>query len=131
VHGVVSYTKYHELMGTVDIALAPWPYNGATTVMDCLWNGVPVVSMAGGETFSTRLGCSVLAAAGLSELIAADARDYVRTASELASDVARLAALRPTLRQKLERSPLRDFRGFTKGLESAYRGMWSDWCSAG
>jgi len=131
VHGVVSYTKYHELMGTVDIALAPWPYNGATTVMDCLWNGVPVVSMAGGETFSTRLGCSVLAAAGLSELIAADARDYVRTASELASDVARLAALRPTLRQKLERSPLRDFRGFTKGLESAYRGMWSDWCGAG
>ena len=128
VQGLVSYTKYHELMGAVDIALAPWPYNGATTVMDCLWNGLPVVSMAGGETFHTRLGCSVLAAAGLPELIAADAQDYVRIAVELVADVSRLAALRPTLRQKLERSPLRDFRGFTKGLESAYRSMWKAWC---
>jgi predicted O-linked N-acetylglucosamine transferase (SPINDLY family) len=129
VHGVVSYTKYHELMGAADIALAPWPYNGATTVMDCLWNGLPVVSMTGGETFSTRLGCSVLATAGLPELIAADAQDYVRIAAELASDVPRLAALRPTLRQKIERSPLRDFRGFTRGLESAYRSMWKAWCA--
>ena len=24
-HGVVSYPKYHELIGTTDIALAPWP----------------------------------------------------------------------------------------------------------
>jgi len=99
--------------------------------MDCLWNGLPVISMAGRETFSTRLGCSVLAAAGLPELIATDAQDYVRIATELASDVPRLAALRPTLRQKLERSPLRDFRGFTRALESAYRKMWSDWCNSG
>jgi predicted O-linked N-acetylglucosamine transferase (SPINDLY family) len=70
----------------------------------------------------------VLAAAGLPELIAADAQDYVRIAVELAADVSRIAALRPTLRQKLERSPLRDFRGFTKGLESAYRSMWKAWC---
>lgn len=128
VHGVVSYPRYHELIGAVDIALAPWPYNGATTAMDCLWNGVPVVSMAGGETFGTRLGCSVLAAAGLPELIAAGAQDYVRVAAALASDLSRLSALRQTLRQKLERSPLRDFRGFTKGLESAYRSMWKAWC---
>ena len=130
VHGVVSYAKYHELIGSTDIALAPWPYNGATTVLDCLWNGVPVVAKAGGETFSTRLGCSVLAAAGLPELIAADAQDYVRIAAELASDVSRLSALRPTLRQKLEQSPLRDFRGFTRNLESAYRSMWQAWCAA-
>jgi len=91
---------------------------------------VPVVAKAGGETFSTRLGCSVLAAAGLPELIAADAQDYVRIAAELASDVSRLSALRPTLRQKLERSPLRDFPGFTRNLESAYRSMWQAWCAA-
>lgn len=130
VHGVVSYPKYHELIGTTDIALAPWPYNGATTVMDCLWNGVPVVSLAGGETFSTRLGCSALDAAGLPELIAADESEYIRIASELAGDAERLAGLRQTLRQKLEQSPLRDFRGFTRNLESAYRSMWQAWCAA-
>jgi predicted O-linked N-acetylglucosamine transferase (SPINDLY family) len=97
--------------------------------MDCLWNGVPVVSRIGGETFSTRLGCSVLAATGLSELIGADESAYIRIASELAGDAARLAELRQALRQKLEQSPLRDFRGFTNGLESAYRSMWQAWCA--
>jgi predicted O-linked N-acetylglucosamine transferase (SPINDLY family) len=70
----------------------------------------------------------VLAAAGLPELIAADDEDYVRIAAGLASHGDRLSELRQTLRQKLERSPLRDFAGFTRGLESAYRSMWKAWC---
>ena len=130
IHGVVSYEAYHQLMGGVDIGLAPFPYNGATTLMDCAWNGVPVVAKAGGETFTTRLGCSVLAAMGLDELIAADADDYVRIAVGLATAPRRLAELRRTLRQNLEHSPMRDFPGFTGALESAYRSMWRTWCSA-
>ncbi|HEX9431395.1 MAG TPA: tetratricopeptide repeat protein [Burkholderiales bacterium] len=130
IHSVVPYQKYNELLGEVDIALAPFPYNGATTVMDCLWNGLPVVAKAGAETFTTRLGCSVLAAMGLSEWIAADDDDYIRIATGLAADAPRLAELRRTLRQKLERSPMRDFAGFTRELESAYRAMWQSWCAA-
>ena len=130
IHGVVSYEAYHRLMGGVDIGLAPFPYNGATTLMDCAWNGVPVIAKVGGETFTTRLGCSVLAALGLEELIAADEDDYVRIAVGLASAPSRLSGLRQTLRQKLERSPMRDFAGFTAALESAYRAMWQAWCSA-
>jgi predicted O-linked N-acetylglucosamine transferase (SPINDLY family) len=129
IHGVVPYEKYHELMGAVDIALAPFPYNGATTVMDCLWNGLPVVAKAGGETFTTRLGCSVLDTMGLAELIGADEDDYVRIAAGLASDLPRLSELRRTLRERLERSPMRDFRGFTRDIESAYRAMWKSWCA--
>ncbi len=129
IHGVVPFQKYNELIGAVDIALAPFPYNGATTLMDCLWNGLPVVAKAGGETFTTRLGCSVLATMGLSELIAADEDEYIRIAAGLASDAPRLSELRRTLRQKLERSPMRDFPGFTRELESAYRNMWKSWCA--
>jgi predicted O-linked N-acetylglucosamine transferase (SPINDLY family) len=128
VHGVVSYQRYNELMGAVDIALAPFPYNGATTVMDCLWNGLPVVAKAGRETFTTRLGCSVLAAMGLSEWIGASEDEYIRIAARFAADPAGVAELRRTLRQRLERSPMRDFRGFTRELESAYREMWKNWC---
>src|SRR5574341_341130 len=129
IHGVVAYQRYNELMGAVDIALAPFPYNGATTVMDCLWNGLPVVAKAGRETFTTRLGCSVLATLGLSEWIAADEDEYIRIAARFAADPAALSELRRTLRQRLERSPMRDFRGFTRELESAYREMWKGWCA--
>ena len=130
VHGLVSYQTYNELMGTVDIALAPYPYNGATTVMDCLWNGLPVVAKEGGEIFCSRLGCSVLTEMGLSELIARDEDEYIRIAVELASAVPELADLRQILRQRLELSPMRDFSGFTAGLELAYRSMWKDWCTS-
>jgi predicted O-linked N-acetylglucosamine transferase (SPINDLY family) len=129
IHGVVPYQKYNELMGEVDIALAPFPYNGATTVMDCLWNGLPVVAKAGAETFTTRLGCSVLASMGLAELIGADDEGYLRIAAGLAADAPRLAELRRTLRERLERSPMRDFAGFTRELEYAYRAMWKRWCA--
>jgi predicted O-linked N-acetylglucosamine transferase (SPINDLY family) len=129
IHSVVTYQRYNELMGAVDIALAPFPYNGATTVMDCVWNGLPVVAKAGRETFTTRLGCSVLAAMGLSEWIAADEDEYIRIAERLSSDLPRLSELRRTLRPRLERSPMRDFRGFTRELESAYREMWQGWCA--
>ena len=82
-----------------------------------------------GKLIYMAIALAVLCALLICLLIAADAQDYVRIAVELAADVSRLAALRPTLRQKLERSPLRDFRGFTKGLESAYRSMWQAWCA--
>jgi len=130
IEGVVPLQRYHELMGTVDIALAPFPYNGATTVMDSLWNGLPVVAKAGGETFTTRLGCNVLHLLGLDDCIAADEDEYIRIAARLAADAPRLAELRRTLRERLERSPLRDFRAFTRELEAAYRAMWKDWCQA-
>lgn len=127
-HDVVSYQKYHELMGGVDIALAPFPYNGATTMLDCLWNGLPVVAMQGKETFYSRMGDSLLGELGLSRLLAADGDDYVRIAAALAGDPAALEAWRASLRQQLEQSPMRDFRGFTRELEAAYRELWADWC---
>jgi protein O-GlcNAc transferase len=129
-HTMVSIQKYHELLRTVDVALAPFPYNGTTTMLDCLWNGVPVIAKEGAETFYSRMACSILSELGLSGLIAPDADEYVRIATDLASDVQRMDELRRNLRRKLEHSPLRDFAGFTEGLESAYRLMWRNWCAA-
>ena len=129
IHGLVSYQRYNELMGTVDLALAPFPYNGATTMMDCLWNGLPVVAKEGGETFCSRLGCSVLAQLGLSGLIARDDDEYIRIAIELTSNMEALSSLRGSLREKMNQSPMRDFDGFTRGLEDAYRAMWRNWCA--
>jgi predicted O-linked N-acetylglucosamine transferase (SPINDLY family) len=40
----------------------------------------------------------------------------------------RLAEWRSTLRERMETSPLMDAPRFARQIESAYRGMWREWC---
>jgi predicted O-linked N-acetylglucosamine transferase (SPINDLY family) len=115
-------TLYHAL----DIALDPFPYNGVTTTCDALWMGVPVISPAGGMSAS-RQGVRFLRNVGLDELLAESLEDYVRIASDLASDLARLADLRSGLRERMIRSPLTDAPRLTRDLEAAYRALWEQW----
>ena len=39
-----------------------------------------------------------------------------------------LAALRSGLRDRMRRSPLLDAQGFTRKVETAFQGMWLEWC---
>lgn len=111
------------LYSKVDIALDPFPYNGTTTTCEALWMGVPVLTLAGNR-HSARVGTSLLSQAGLSELVADSAEDYVQRAVALAGDQDRLVSLRGSLRQCMRNSPLLDHAGFTRRLEQAYREMW-------
>jgi predicted O-linked N-acetylglucosamine transferase (SPINDLY family) len=116
--------------GAVDIALDSAPYCGTTTTCEALWMGVPVVSLAGTSHVS-RVGASLLAAAGHPEWCCHTPEDYVRTAASLAGDLHRLARVRAGLRQAVAASPLTDVTGFTRSLEAAYRDMvreTSAWC---
>jgi predicted O-linked N-acetylglucosamine transferase (SPINDLY family) len=61
--------------------------------------GVPVVTLRG-ERHAARVGASLLGQAGLPDLIAGAAEDYVAIASALASDPERLASLRSSLRRR-------------------------------
>ena len=70
------------------------------------------------------MGAGILKDAGLPELIARDGEQYLRIALALASDPARLAALRTGLRARLQASALLDAAGFARGMESAYHRMW-------
>ncbi len=120
--------QYLELISRLDIALDPFPFNGHTTTCDCLWQGVPVVTLSG-ETYVSRFGGSGLATLGLEELIARTREQYVQMAVALAQDQSRLEAYRGTLRQRMAVSPLLDFETFTRNLEDAYRRMWTEWCA--
>lgn len=123
----VSLQDYFNRLNSVDVALDTMPYSGGTTTCDALWMGVPVVT-APGTRPSSRSTASILATAGLAEWIASGHEDYVRRAVEFASDTARLAGLRVSLRERLRRSPLMDEAEFVRDLEGAYRGMWRAWC---
>jgi predicted O-linked N-acetylglucosamine transferase (SPINDLY family) len=120
--------QHLETYAHVDVALDPFPYNGATTTCEALWMGVPVVVLEG-ERHAARVGVSILSQAGLPELVARTGEDYVRIAAELACDTARLEQLRRTLRARVAASPLGDAKTFTRNLEAVYRDMWRSFCA--
>lgn len=106
---------YHQ----VDIALDTFPCNGGTITCAALSMGVPVVSLRGDRRMG-RLGSAILGKVGLGHLVAEDEAGYVAAATALAADLEALAALRSGLGDRMERSPLRDEAGFTRGVEAAY-----------
>jgi predicted O-linked N-acetylglucosamine transferase (SPINDLY family) len=119
--------EYLALYQEIDVRLDTFPYNGHTTSLDCLWMGVPVVTLVG-QTAVGRGGLSILSNVGLPELAADAADQYVRIAVELADDRPRLAELRRTLRDRLQKSPLLDAPRFARNVEAAYRTIWQQWC---
>jgi predicted O-linked N-acetylglucosamine transferase (SPINDLY family) len=117
-----------ELISRLDIALDPFPFNGHTTTCDCLWQGVPVVTLSG-QTYASRFGGSGLTTLEMHDCITRSREEYLEAAVALAADRGRLINYRATLRGRMAASPLCDFRSFTRNLEAAYRRMWRDWCS--
>jgi len=110
------------LYNQVDIALDTWPYNGTTTTCEALWMGVPVVTQAGTH-HASRVGASLLTAAGLKFCVCHSAQEYIQRAIQLACNLPLLQALRGNLRAMLSASPLLDGLGFTRKLERFYDGL--------
>ena len=79
--------------------------------------GVPTVTLVG-EAFFERLSYSNLTNAGLGDLCAFSLEEYVEIATDLASDKARRAELRRTLRQQLRLSPLGDAAAWVRGFQN-------------
>ena len=101
------------LYNQVDISLDTFPLTGGTTTAESLWMGVPVVSLRG-PAFYERLSASILANAGLEDLIADDREGFERIALELAADRPRRVALRAGLRDQIRRSPLGQTEAFAR-----------------
>jgi protein O-GlcNAc transferase len=119
--------EYLRRYGALDLCLDPFPYNGHTSTLDSLWMGVPLITLAG-RTGVGRAGVSVLSNVGLPELIAATPEQYVEIAVAWGGDLARLSALRASLRQRMRASPLMDGAGYAAVVGAAFRRMWEDWC---
>ena len=105
-----------------DLFLDTLPCNAHTTASDALWAGLPVLTCLG-PTFAGRVAASLLTAVGLPELVAPDLAAYEALALQLATDPARLAALRQKLLAQRDSAPLFDTPRFTAHLEKAYLQM--------
>jgi predicted O-linked N-acetylglucosamine transferase (SPINDLY family) len=124
-----SICDHLDAYGRMDLALDPFPYNGCTTTCEALWMGVPVVTLRGDRVVA-RMGASILARVGLTDLVAETSEAYIEKAVALANDLDRLTALRSGLRGRMRASPLCDAQGFARDMEAAYRDMWRRWCNA-
>ena len=114
----VPAARHMALHRLADLFLDTLPYNAHATASDALAAGLPVLTCKGGS-FASRVGASLLNAAGLPELITGNLADYEAVALRLARDPAGLAALRARLStEKLFNTPR-----FIAGLEAAYETM--------
>jgi protein O-GlcNAc transferase len=119
--------QYLAEFHSIDLCLDTLPYSGHTTSLDSFWMGVPVATRVG-RTVVGRSGASQLHNLGLNELAAHSDEQFVKLATDLASDIPRLRELRRTLRDRMLGSPLTGAQSFARGVEAAYRQMWKHWC---
>ena len=120
--------EYLGFYRDVDITLDSFPWTGHTTSCESLWMGVPTITLRG-QTHAGRMVASVMTHAGLADWVAETPDEYVTLAVQWSKNVAKLAALRAGLCEKVRRSKLCDGPGFARQLEEAYRTMWRTWCS--
>ena len=125
----VGLDEYRRSFGEVDIALDPFPFSGATTTLDALWQGVPVLTLPG-PTSCSRSTASMLTELGLTDWVAADPVDFLQRMHRLVGDIDALAALRTSLRARVAGSALVDTPRFICDFEAQLRVAWRAWCDA-
>ncbi|MBX3657853.1 MAG: tetratricopeptide repeat protein [Ramlibacter sp.] len=106
-HPFMPRADYLAWFGQVDLVLDSFPGNGGLSLLDPLWMGVPVVTLAG-PWAGARQGLSVLASLGLAGWSAETLDGFCALACRMAGDPTGLRAHRASLRQRIFESPLVD-----------------------
>ena len=119
-----------EYWKEADIALDPFPYNGATTTLETLFMGVPTVTLLA-DRFSGRMIAGYLTSLGLKELIAEGTEQYIQLAVDLARSPERLVQYRSELRDRLLSAPAGNPVLFAPQWLSAVRDLWVEFCKKG
>ncbi len=124
-----SEATHRANMLIADVVLDTYPYNGATTTMETLWMGIPLVTRVG-EQFAARNSYTMLINAGVTEGIAHNAQEYVQWGIRYGTD----PELRQSVHQKLQTArrtaPLWNGRQFARHMEAAYEQMWADYVAS-
>ena len=122
-----EYTHRANLQ-IADVALDTYPYNGATTTLETLWVGIPLVTRVG-NTFSARNSYAFLMNAGISEGIAWTDEEYIKWGIRLGQNEDLRQQVSWKLRRSRHTSPLWNAKQFTLEMEDAYQEMWNNYLS--
>lgn len=113
-------------LGIADVVLDTYPYNGATTTLETLWMGVPIVTKVG-EQFSARNSYTFMKNVGVTEGIAWTDEEYIEWGVRLGNAPALRQQIAWKLRQSRQTSPLWNAKQFTREMEKAYKQMWQNY----
>jgi predicted O-linked N-acetylglucosamine transferase (SPINDLY family) len=106
----------------IDIGLDAPPWAGATTTLEALWMGIPVIAYYG-DRRSARSTAAIMTQVQHQELIAHSPEQFIRIAHDLSCDYKKLATLRRGLRDQTKATVVNSDH-FTRELESVYRKLW-------
>ncbi|MFN6487277.1 MULTISPECIES: tetratricopeptide repeat protein [unclassified Nostoc] len=113
-------------LGIADIVLDTFPYNGATTTLETLWMGIPLVTRVG-EQFVARNSYTMMMNAGITEGIAWTDEEYVEWGVRLGKDEALRHRVALKLKASRQTAPLWNGKKFTREMEKAYEQMWANY----
>lgn len=127
---LVPLADHLARMRLADLFLDTFPVCGHTAASDAMWSGLPLVTVAG-RSFASRVAASVLAAAGVPELVTRSLAEYESLAATLARQPKALAALRERLNCARSGCALFDTPRFVRDIETAFARMWQMYTQAG
>ena len=119
-------SQYLARCRSADLFLDTLPYNAGATASDALWAGLPVLTCMG-DSFASRYAASMLFAIGLPELVTETQTEYEALAIELATNPAKLKAIKVKLEKNRLTTALFDTAVFTKHIETAYSKMYEQY----
>jgi predicted O-linked N-acetylglucosamine transferase (SPINDLY family) len=99
-----------------DLFLDTFPYGAHSTAADAITMGLPILTIPG-KSFASRFCASIVAAAGIPEMICAGPDEYISRAIAFAHDRASLAKIKDSLQSQRETSVLRDIPALARRLE--------------
>lgn len=111
-----------------DVVLDTYPYNGATTTLEVLWMGIPLVTKVG-EQFAARNSYTFLKNAGIEAGIAWTDEEYIQWGIRLGQDEQLRDEIDWKLKKSRQTSPLWKAKQFTQEMEQAYQQMWQNYVS--
>lgn len=128
--GVPDESAHRANLAIADVILDTYPYNGATTTLEALWVGVPLVTKAG-QQFAARNSYAFLRNVGITEGIAWTDDEYVEWGVRLGKDTLLRQQVAQKLKASRQTSPLWNAKQFTREMEKAYQQMWQIYLQSG
>jgi len=120
---VRSEAEHRANLTIADIILDTYPYNGATTTLEALWMGIPLVTRVG-EQFSGRNSYAMLQAVGVTEGIAWTDEEYVAWGVRLGQEPELRDRIAWQLRRSRQSSPLWNAQVWIHDWEAMLTAMW-------